>query len=73
MFATSAFWWAVAGIAMTGFMNLTVSFCLAMWVAIRSTAVGIVSQRRLFRAVLARIVRRPLEFILPPRAAPSVT
>ncbi|MBS0321983.1 MAG: recombinase [Proteobacteria bacterium] len=69
VFATSAFWWAVAGIAMTGFLNLTVSFCLAMWVAIRSTAAGIVSQRRLFRAVLVRVLRRPGEFILPPRAA----
>jgi site-specific recombinase len=67
VFATGAFWWAVAGIAMTGFMNLTVSFCLAIWVAIRSTSVGVVSRRRLWRAVASRALRRPRDFLLPPR------
>ena len=66
---SAAFWWAVAGIAVTGFMNLTVSFCLALWVAIRSTPAGVVSRRRLWRAVISGLGQRPRDFLLPPRTA----
>ena len=50
-------------------MNLTVSFALAMWVAIRSTGRSAVSRRRLVRAVLAHLRAAPRDFVLPPRAA----
>lgn len=69
IFAEPAFWAAVAGIVVIGFMNLTVSFALAMWVAIRSTGRGAVSRRRLVRAVLSHLVSSPRDFLLPPRAA----
>jgi site-specific recombinase len=69
VFSTGMFWLAVAGIGVIGFLNLTVSFGLAMWVAIRSTGAGAVSRRRLRRAVLARLLSRPRDFLLPPRAA----
>ena len=45
IFAQPAFWWAIAGIGVIGFMNLTVSFGLALAVAIRSTGRGAVSRR----------------------------
>jgi site-specific recombinase len=67
--ALPAFWAAVAGIAVIGFMNLVVSFALAMWVAIRSTGRSAVSRRRLVRAVLAHLRAAPRDFLLPPRPA----
>jgi site-specific recombinase len=68
-----AFWLAVAGIFAIGFMNLTVSFSLALWVAIKSTGVGKVSQARVRRAVLAHLVAAPRDFLLPPRAATTAS
>jgi len=67
VFALGAFWWAVIGIGVIGLMNLTVSFALAMWVAIRSTGRGVVSRRRLRWAVLAHLFLSPRDFLLPPR------
>ena len=69
IFALPAFWAAVAGILVIGFLNLSVSFALAMWVAIRSTGRGAVSRRRLVRAVLAHLLAAPRDFVLPPRVA----
>ncbi|MEO8345528.1 MAG: hypothetical protein ABI607_07525 [Betaproteobacteria bacterium] len=71
IFSLPAFWWAIAGIGMIGFMNLTVSFGLALAVAIRSTGRGAVSRRRLRRAVFARIQAAPLDFLRPPKARPN--
>jgi site-specific recombinase len=70
IFTLPAFWWAVVGIGIIGFLNLTVSFGLALWVAIRSTGRGAVSRRRLRRAVLAHLVAAPWDFLLPPRNQP---
>jgi site-specific recombinase len=70
IFALPAFWWAVAGIGMIGFLNLTVSFGLALSVAIRSTGRGAVSRRRLRHAVFSRVRAAPLDFLRPPRAGP---
>jgi len=67
IFSLPAFWWAVVGIGVIGFLNLTVSFGLALGVAIRSTGRGAVSRRRLRRAVFARVRAAPLAFLLPPR------
>lgn len=77
VFATSAFWLACAGVLVIGALNLGVSFALALWVAIRSTGAGQVSRRRVFRAVVARFLKSPHDFLLPPRpskakVAPSV-
>jgi site-specific recombinase len=67
--ATAPFWLAVAGIAAIGALNLGVSFTLALWVAIRATRAGALSRRRVFRAVLARLVASPRGFLVPPRTA----
>lgn len=69
IFALPAFWAAVAGIVVIGILNLTVSFALAMWVAIRSTGRTAVSRRRLSRAVLAHLLAAPRDFLLPPRSS----
>jgi len=69
IFGQSAFWLAVAGIVAIGFLNLTVSFGLALWVAVRATGVGAVSRRRLRRAIFARLAASPRDFLLPPRKA----
>ena len=71
VFASAPFWLAVAGIAAIGVLNLGVSFTLALWVAIRATGAGALSRRRVFRAVLARLVASPRDFLLPPRAPRS--
>jgi site-specific recombinase len=72
IFALPAFWWAVVGIGMIGFLNLTVSFGLALSVAIRSTGRGAVSRRRLRRAVFSRARTAPLDFLRPPPASPRM-
>jgi site-specific recombinase len=69
IFSLPAFWGAVVGIGVIGFINLTVSFGLALGVAIRSTGRGAVSRRRLRRAVFARVRTAPLDFLAPPRHA----
>jgi site-specific recombinase len=71
IFSLPSFWWAVVGIGVIGFMNLSVSFGLALMVAIRSTGRGAVSRRRLRRAVLARVRAAPLDFLFPPRNTPE--
>ncbi len=67
VFATSGFWLACAGIGAIGVLNLTVSFALALWVAIRATRADRLSRRRVFRAVVARLLAAPRDFLLPPR------
>ena len=65
---TAPFWHAVAGIAATGALNLGVSFALALWVAIRSTGAKALSRRRVYRAVVSRLLAAPRDFLLPPRS-----
>jgi len=62
------FAWAVLGVAVIGFMNLAVSFALALDVALRSRQVAESQWRILARAVLAHLLRRPRDFLLPPRS-----
>ena len=62
----SAFWWCVAGIAATGVLNLSVSFFLAFKVALRSRGIRLADRSRIYRAIRARLWKRPLSFIVPP-------
>ncbi len=64
--ATAAFWWCVAGIAVTGLLNLTVSFSLAFRVALRSRGVRRVDRRRIAAALWRRLRARPASFLWPP-------
>jgi site-specific recombinase len=65
LLAHAPFWWCAAGIAVTGMLNLTVSFLMAFRVALRSRGIRLVDRSRIYRAIRARLWRRPLSFIWP--------
>ncbi len=65
--ATPAFWWCVAGIAVTGVLNLSVSFALAFGVALRSRGVRLQDRRRIGRALWQRLRAQPASFLWPPK------
>jgi site-specific recombinase len=62
-----AFWWCVAGIAVTGVLNLSVSFALAFKVALRSRGIRLADRSRIYRAIRARLRHAPMSFVLPPK------
>jgi site-specific recombinase len=64
---TAGFWWCVAGIAVTGTLNLTVSFWLAFKVALRSRGVRVKDRSRIGVALRRRLWQQPMSFVLPPR------
>jgi site-specific recombinase len=59
------FWWCVAGIAVTGVLNVSVSFYLAFKLALRAQRVEVKDRARIARAVRRRLRRQPLSFLLP--------
>jgi site-specific recombinase len=59
------FWLAALGITGIGFMNVTVSFSLAMFVAIRAREIQSPERRAIYRSLLLRLLRQPLSFVLP--------
>lgn len=62
-----AFWWCMAAVLLTGLLNVGVSFFFALRVALRSRGIRVKDRARLRRAVLRRLWRHPLSFLLPPR------
>jgi site-specific recombinase len=66
VFQHSAFWWCLGGVAVTGFLNLSVSFFLAFRLALRSRGIKLHDRSRIYRAIVQRLWRRPLSFIRPP-------
>jgi len=67
--ATTPFLLALAGLAVIGFLNVGVSYALALNIAIGARTGSGVSRGTLYRAVLRRLLTRPLSFLFPPRAA----
>jgi len=63
----SAFWWCVAGIAVTGVVNVGVSFALAFMVALRARSVSVQDRSVIRSALWQRLRRQPLSFLWPPR------
>jgi site-specific recombinase len=59
------FYSAVEGIAVIFVLNLTVSFTIAAYVALRAYDVGPGEQFRILRLVLAGVVKSPLRFFFP--------
>ena len=57
--------WIVIGILGTGMLNLLVSFTLALWVAIRARNVRGPELQLFYRALISRLLRSPLSFVLP--------
>ncbi|MCM5682852.1 site-specific recombinase [Schlegelella sp. S2-27] len=66
---TPGFWLAAAGIALTGVLNVSVSFLLAFRLALRSRNVRLKDRARLYAAVRRRLRRQPMSFLLPLRVA----
>jgi site-specific recombinase len=62
-----AFWWCFGAVLLTGLLNVGVSFFFALRVALRSRGIRVKDRARLRRAVLRRLLRHPLSFLLPPR------
>ena len=66
VFGQAAFWWCVAGIAVTGVLNLGVSFYLALKVALRSRGIRLADRSRIYHSIRARLRKKPLSFFVPP-------
>ncbi len=64
---TGPFWLAVAGILMIGVINVTVSFALAMFVAIRARDVQSPERRNIYQALFLRLRQQPLSVVFPTR------
>ncbi|MEQ1834097.1 MAG: hypothetical protein ABL977_13675, partial [Candidatus Eisenbacteria bacterium] len=65
--------WAIAGIALIFVLNLSVSFLLALSLALRAQGVPMTEALRLARKLLGRFLRSPWSFIGPPPAGASGT
>ncbi len=59
--------YAALGLVLIGFLNLTVSFGLALYVAMKSRKVRFKQWRLLVRNLASRLNQHPGEFILPPK------
>ena len=71
LLAQPAFWWCVAGIAVTGVLNVGVSFWLAFRTALRSQGIDVKERQAIGAALRQRLLRRPLAFLWPPAVAAS--
>ncbi len=58
---------AALGLVLIGFMNLTVSFSLALYVAMKSRKVRFKQWRMLLLNLGSRLNQHPAEFIMPPK------
>ena len=69
-------WQAVAyaalGLGLIGFMNLTVSFGLALYIAMKSRKVRFKQWRLLLGNLASRLNQHPGEFILPPKKSSEI-
>ena len=62
-------YWAALGIAFTFVLNLSVSFYLALMLAMRAQDVSSKDHLEIMRTLLRRFVQSPRDFFLPPAAA----
>lgn len=65
IFQLPAFWWCVAGLAVTGLLNVAVSFHLAFRLALRAHNVSGVARARISGAIRVRLRSRWLSFFWP--------
>jgi Site-specific recombinase len=73
--STGFFWRSVVGVMIIGTLNVSVSFALALFVAVRARNVNTSQQRAIVQAVLKRFLSRPWTFLLPvgDRKAPAAS
>ena len=64
---SSELWWAVAGVASMAVLNVTVSFALALQMALRSRDLRRQDVRPLMRAFWRRVTRHPIDLVWPIR------
>lgn len=62
-------WFAIAGLALIGALNVGVSFMLALRLAMRAVDISPADRAAVNRAIRQRLAARPLEFLWPPRDA----
>jgi site-specific recombinase len=62
-----AFAWAAVGVAGIGLVNLSVSFALALFVALRARGVTFSQGNQLMRGLARRLFKHPGDFFLPPK------
>lgn len=67
IFHSSPFWWCAAGIAITGALNVGVSFYFAFMLALRAHNVSGVDRSRIYQAIRHRIRTRLGSFFWPAR------
>ncbi|HEY0253811.1 MAG TPA: hypothetical protein VGC41_19910 [Kofleriaceae bacterium] len=60
---------ACIGIFLIGILNFTVSFALALWVALRARDIGNKARLEIAVGVVRRFTRHPLEFVWPTKAS----
>jgi site-specific recombinase len=66
-----ALWWCVAGLLVTGALNVGVSFYLAFRLALRAHNVSGVDRARIRSAIWGRARTEPLSFFWPARESPD--
>jgi site-specific recombinase len=64
---------AAIGVLVIGVLNFVVSFLLALMVAMRGHGVGMTTIWAVARRLVARVLRRPFEFIYPPAGVAPTT
>jgi site-specific recombinase len=69
VFREPALWWCVAGLAVTGALNVGVSFFFAFRLALRAHNVSGVERAKVYGAIRTRLRSAPLSFFWPTRAA----
>jgi site-specific recombinase len=67
--AWQAYFYAVFCLMMIGFVNLAVSFSLALYVAMKSRKVRFKQWRLLIKNLASRLNQQPAQFIMPPKKA----
>ena len=65
IFQESGFWWCVAGLAVTGLLNVGVSFYMAFLLALRAHNVSGVQRGLIYAALRQRLRQRLLSFFWP--------
>ncbi len=58
--------WAGLGVLLIGFVNLSVSFVLALWMALRARDISFTQKAALLRTLWQRLKREPRSFIAAP-------
>jgi site-specific recombinase len=65
IFQNPGFWWCVAGLMVTGLLNVGVSFYMAFQLALRAHNVSGVQRGLIYGALRKRLRKRPLSFFWP--------